>query len=74
MGSTLELEVRDGGTAVLRGGVPDEAARRRAVDLAKETVGVTLVVDELTILPPPRIIPASPDPAATPGVRTTITP
>lgn len=74
VGSTLELEVRDGGTAVLRGGVADEAARKRAVDLAKETVGVTLVVDELTVLPPPRIIPAPPGPAATPGVKTTITP
>jgi len=72
VGSTLELEVRDAGTAVLRGAVADEAATARAVDLARETVGVTLVVDEMTVLPPLRVIPAAPV-SASPGVRTIIT-
>ncbi len=53
VGSTLELEVRDGGVTILRGAVADEDARRRAVVLARDTVGVTQVVDELTV-PPPR--------------------
>lgn len=57
VGSTLELEVQDG-TAVLRGAVIDAAARERAVLLARDTVGIALVVDELTVLPPPREIPA----------------
>ena len=58
VGSTLELEVLDGGTAVLRGGVTDPAAKQRAVILARDTVGVTQVVDQLTVLPPARVIPA----------------
>ena len=57
VGSTLELEVLDGGTAVLRGGVPDAASKQRAIILARDTVGVTQVVDQLTVLPPPRVIP-----------------
>jgi hyperosmotically inducible protein len=60
VGSTLELEVRDDGTAVLRGAVPNKASKERAVVLARDTVGVTQVVDELTILPPARVIPAPP--------------
>ncbi len=72
VGSTLELEVRDGGTAVLSGAVADEAAKARAIELARETVGVTLVVDELTVLPPSRVIPAAPV-STRPGTRTIIT-
>jgi hyperosmotically inducible periplasmic protein len=60
VGSTLELEVRDDGTALLRGAVPTKAARERAVLLARDTVGVNKVVDELTVLPPPRVIVAPP--------------
>jgi hypothetical protein len=65
VGSTLELEVQDGGTAIMRGAVPDAAARERAVALARDTVGVTQVVDELTVLPPPRVILSTP-PTLTP--------
>ena len=56
VGSTLELEVRDDGTAFLRGAVPTKASKERAVVLARDTVGVNKVVNELTILPPPRVI------------------
>ena len=56
VGSALDLEVSADGTAVLRGAVPDDAAKKRAVVLTRDTVGVTQVVDELTVLPPPRVI------------------
>ncbi len=72
VGSTLELEVLDGGTAVVRGAVPDAAARQRAILLARDTVGVTQVVDQLTILPPVRVIPAAP-PGTTTIIETTPT-
>lgn len=57
-GSTLDLEVRDEGTVFLRGAVATPEAKDRAVLLAKDTIGVTQVVDELTILPPARVIPS----------------
>jgi hyperosmotically inducible protein len=57
----LDLEVQAGGIAVLRGVVPDAAAKTKAVALAADTVGVTRVVDELSIVPPTRVVPATPD-------------
>ncbi|MBX9626415.1 MAG: BON domain-containing protein [Gemmataceae bacterium] len=39
----------DGGAVALRGVVPDAAARRKAVALAENTVGVERVVDELAV-------------------------
>ena len=72
VGSTLDLEVLDGSTVILRGAVPDEEAKRRAVILARDTVGVEQVVDELGIIPgartiesppvDPRVLPAEPLP------------
>jgi hyperosmotically inducible protein len=50
--SALDLEVRAGGVTVLRGVVPDAASRARAVDLARTTVGVTQVVNELAVRSP----------------------
>jgi osmotically-inducible protein OsmY len=41
----------EGGVITLRGVVPDESSRTKAVTLAAETVGVTRVVDQLTVLP-----------------------
>jgi hyperosmotically inducible periplasmic protein len=46
--SPLTIRVEDG-ALVLRGAVPNAAAKARAVDLAADTVGVTKVVDELTL-------------------------
>jgi osmotically-inducible protein OsmY len=47
------LTVRMEGTAVvLRGTVPDAAAKAKAVTLAADTVGVNKVVDELTLTSP----------------------
>ncbi|MBX9584418.1 MAG: BON domain-containing protein [Gemmataceae bacterium] len=39
----------DGGAVTLRGVVPDAAARRKAVALAENTVGVEKVTDELAV-------------------------
>ena len=50
-GADLELSSAEEGAITLRGSVPDEAAKAKAVLLARETVGVTRVVDELTIGP-----------------------
>jgi hypothetical protein len=56
--STLDIDVKNG-IATLRGSVPDSKARLKAVDLAADTVGITKVVDQLTILPPSRTVPAT---------------
>jgi hyperosmotically inducible protein len=48
----LSLEVHQGGIAVLRGTVPSVTAKTKAVALTKDTVGVTVVKDELTVSPP----------------------
>ena len=71
VGSTLEIEEQDGGVTVLRGAVVDDAARNRAVILARDTVGVTEVVDEMTLLPPTRVIVT---PAVGSTTTTTVTP
>jgi hypothetical protein len=75
-GSVIDLEVQADGTTTLRGAVADAAAKKRAVILARDTVGVTTVVDELTIAAnsratpapsakPTRIAPSEPPPAET---------
>jgi hyperosmotically inducible periplasmic protein len=46
----LDLKV-EAGTVTLRGVVPSPEARTKAVTLARDTVGVTRVIDELTVLP-----------------------
>lgn len=50
-GSDLAVEVAEDGSAVLSGTVPTAEARARAVALATETVGVSRVVDHLTVAP-----------------------
>ena len=46
--STLTVKVEDG-VVTLQGAVPTQAAKRKAVTLAAETVGVAKVIDELTV-------------------------
>jgi len=71
--STLDLQVLADGKTILRGVVIDEAAKKRAVDLASSTVGVTSVVDELKIGEPATIV--EPVPAvAVPPARVISTP
>jgi hyperosmotically inducible periplasmic protein len=67
--STLEMEVQDGGVAILRGVVPDAAARARAVALTRDTVGVVEVIDELTVVPAPRAVPAATSARTAPPIR-----
>lgn len=52
----LEFEVLADGTTILRGVVPDEAAKKRAVDLTSSTFGVTKVVDELVLMKDVKVI------------------
>ena len=40
----------EGGTVTVRGTLPDDAAKAKAIDLIKDTVGVTRVIDQLTVL------------------------
>lgn len=59
-GSTIQFEVQPAGAVVLRGSVISDAARRRAVDLVENTVGVTSIVDELAVVKNVRVIEAAP--------------
>ena len=56
MGSAMQLTVRADGAVILQGSVMDEPARKRAVDLAQSTVGVTAVIDELALAKDVRVI------------------
>lgn len=47
----ITIEVRDRHTVVLKGSVPDSAARSKAVQLARDTVGVNAVDDHLAVAP-----------------------
>ena len=52
VGSTLELQVQADGTVILRGAMTDKVSKERAILLARDTVGISRVVDEMTVLPP----------------------
>jgi hyperosmotically inducible periplasmic protein len=54
--SSLDLDVK-GGVVTLRGSVPDAKAKVKAVELAADTVGITGVIDQLTIQPRTRTTP-----------------
>jgi osmotically-inducible protein OsmY len=60
----IEVHVEDGGTAVLKGLVPDAAAKEKAVALTRDTRGVLTVVDHLAVVPPARVIVAPAAPAS----------
>ena len=47
--STIDIEVREDKSVVLKGSVPSASARSKAVQLAQDTTGVHEVVDELGI-------------------------
>ncbi len=74
--STLELEVRPGGVAIVTGAVPDAAAKAKALNLTAETVGVAQVVDQLTISAPGGPAPIVPgnQPVVVPNNSTIIVP
>jgi|SRR6185312_14708987 len=54
----IEIDVKEGGAATLRGTVPDTKAKTKAVELTMDTVGVAKVVDQLTIQPAAETTPA----------------
>lgn len=48
-GATLDISVRDSNVVVLSGKVANEAAKKKAEQLARDTVGVGSVVNELAV-------------------------
>jgi hypothetical protein len=52
-GSQIDVNAQEGGVIVLRGTVPNEAAKQRALELARDTVGVSRVTDELRLATAP---------------------
>jgi BON domain len=56
--SKVDIEVTGGSHITLTGVVADAKAKAKAVELTRDTVGVTQVVDQLTITPPPTTTPA----------------
>ncbi|WP_435011289.1 BON domain-containing protein [Tundrisphaera lichenicola] len=52
--ATIELTSTDDGVISMNGTVADAKAKQRAVELARETVGVTRVVDRLAVRPAPK--------------------
>jgi hyperosmotically inducible protein len=49
-GATLEIGVHDNNSVVLSGKVASAAAKQKAEQLARDTVGVTSVVNELAVV------------------------
>jgi osmotically-inducible protein OsmY len=47
--SKIDVTVREDGVATVSGVVPDAKARAKAVELTADTVGVTRVVDQLSV-------------------------
>jgi hyperosmotically inducible periplasmic protein len=47
--ATIDIDIPKVGTVVLKGSVPSEAAKQKAVRLANDTVGVENVVDRLAV-------------------------
>jgi osmotically-inducible protein OsmY len=58
--ATIDIEVPKAGTVVLKGSVADAAAKKKAVALANDTIGVEQVVDQLAVAPPTAEKPVSP--------------
>jgi len=71
--STFVLSSEAQGIVTLRGSVPTVEARKHAVELAADTVGVTRVVDQLAVQTETETIEADPAPASLtrPRVRPT---
>ena len=54
------VAVEEEGTALLRGLVPDEKSRDKAVALTRDTRGVQRVIDQIAVVPEARVIDAPP--------------
>jgi hyperosmotically inducible protein len=69
-GSDIDVDVKDG-IVTLQGTVPSEAARKRALELARKNDGVKGVTDQLRVLPAARATADKPaDPPPTTGSKT----
>jgi osmotically-inducible protein OsmY len=67
----IEVHMLRDGVVLLRGTVPDAAAKAYAVALARDTLGVNGVVDELeTVIPAPAPVPAATSRTTNPPVLT----
>jgi hypothetical protein len=53
-GASIDVQVEGEDVVVLSGSVPKESARKKAIELANDTVGVREVVDKLRVEPPKR--------------------
>jgi len=60
MSSVIQTEIRADGSVVLRGSAIDAAAKKTAVELVENTIGVTAVVDELALMKDVKVIEAKP--------------
>lgn len=58
--SKIEVRAGDGGAVELHGMVASQEAKDRAVSLARDTRGITRVVDHLAVVPKARVV-SSPD-------------
>lgn len=47
--ATIDIEVREDHTVVLKGSVPNRSAKSKAAQLAQDTVGVHEVIDRLAV-------------------------
>lgn len=65
--SKVEVHTTRGGAVLLRGMVVDKAARERAVTIARETMDVNEVIDELLVLA--SSVESTPAPIETPRAR-----
>jgi osmotically-inducible protein OsmY len=59
----IEVDVRQDGVATITGTVPNVKAKVKAIELTRETVGVTQVIDRLTTRPTTAVTPAPATPA-----------
>ena len=57
----IDVIVKDGGTVILKGQVPDDASKEMAVDLTRDIRGVVRVEDYLAVPPRPRVFAATSD-------------
>ena len=53
-GASIDVQVQGEDVVVLSGSVPKESARKKAIELANDTVGVREVVDKLRVEAPKR--------------------
>ncbi len=60
VGSALQFQVHPGGAVIVRGSVLNVAAKRSAVELVENTIGVTSVVDEVAVVKEFKVIKAKP--------------